>query len=389
MNRFLYSLLTAGIISFAACTEQSKETATETPAPEATATALPEDMVQLTAQQQQISEIEIGTIQNRSLSARIKANGQIELPPQNKASINPLMGGVVRSIRVKDGQYVQKGRILATLENPELIRLQEEYLTTQSQLAMAELDQERQQILSQEQIGARKKFEQANTDVKVRQARLNSLRTHLRSLGLSPKQVEAGKVTATMAIVAPISGFVQNIAINLGSYAQPGQEMFAVVDNSHLHLQLLVFERDFENIEVGQQVLFTIPNGVAAQQKASVFSLGKAFEGDSRMVRVHAELENSGKAKILPGMYVNAEIVAGKQELLALPEEAVVRYKNEPYIFVQEAANTFRLTPVETGVTEAGFTEIKSVADTKADARIVTKGAFYLLAEKMKSEVAE
>ncbi|WP_187260645.1 efflux RND transporter periplasmic adaptor subunit [Pontibacter beigongshangensis] len=390
MNKVIYTVLAGVLFISVACTEQKSETAAEAPATETAGQATADAFeVKLSPEQQQASNIELGSIEKRKISARVAANGQVELPPQNKASINPLMGGVVRSIRVKDGEHVQKGKVLATLENPDLIRLQEEYLTTKSQLGMAELDQERQQILNEEQIGARKRFEQAATDVKVQRARLNALRTHLLSLGLSPKQVEAGQITATMAVTAPISGYVQNIAVNLGSYAQPGQEMFAVVDNTHLHLQLLVFERDFDRIEVGQQVLFTLPNLASEPLKAVIFSLGKAFEGDSRMVSVHAELENIRRVNILPGMYVNAQILAGEHELAALPEEAVVQYRNKNYIFVQEEPTVFRMAEVETGVSEAGYTEIKPGADLKADARIVTRGAFYLLAEKMKSEVAE
>ncbi|TXK25016.1 efflux RND transporter periplasmic adaptor subunit [Pontibacter qinzhouensis] len=389
MKRVNYTVLASFLCLSIACTSQTAETAKEAPATGTALAATAADVVQLSPEQQQISGITVGELEKRSLSARIQANGQVELPPQNKASINPLMGGVVRSILVKDGQYVAKGKVLATLENPDLIRLQEDYLTTLSQLSLAELDQERQQILNQEQIGARKRFEQAETDVKVQRARLNSLRTHLQSLGLSPKRVEAGQVTATMAIVAPISGYVQQIGINLGSYAQPGQEMFTLVDNSHLHLQLLVFEKDFGQVAEGQQVLFNVPNAGAGAMEATIFSLGKAFEGDSRMVNVHAEILQNEQTKILPGMYVNAQILAGKHELMAVPEEAVVRYKNKNYIFVQDAPTSFRMVAVETGVTEAGYSEIKSVAEAGADKKVVLEGAFYLLAEKMKSEVAE
>ncbi|WP_018477958.1 efflux RND transporter periplasmic adaptor subunit [Pontibacter roseus] len=377
-----------GLLSLFGCSEQEQAKQPEAATAEPAATTSP-FVVAFSAEQQKVSGIELGSIQNHSLSARVPANGQLQLPPQNIASINPLMGGVVRSIPVKEGDYVQKGKVLATIQNPELIKLQEEYLTTRNQLRFAEQDYERQRTLNEEQVGSRKRFEQSESDVKVQRARLQALQTHLTAMGVSPKNVEAGRITSTLSITAPISGYVQGIDVNMGSYAQPGQQMFQLVDNSHLHLELNVFEKDFGKMEKGQKVLFTLPNVASEPLEAEVFALGKAFEGDSRMVMVHAELENNKNAKLLPGMYVNAQILAGRQELPSLPEEAVVRYKGKHYVFVKEGPSTFRMEEVETGVAEEGFTEVRPIKELPQDAQVVTKGAYYILAEKMKSEVAE
>ncbi len=381
-------LILCGFISLTSCTQQEQTEQSPAATAEPVATTSP-DLVTFSEQQQQVSGIELGNIENKSLSARVAANGQLELPPHNKASINPLMGGVVRSINVKEGEYVPKGKVLATIENPELIKLQEEYLTTRNQLAYAEQDYERQNTLNKEQVGSRKKFEQAQTDVQVQRARQKALATHLTTMGISPKRVEAGQITSTVAITAPISGFVNEIAVNIGTYAQPGQDMFEIVDNHHLHLILNVFEKDFSKMAVGQKVEFTMPNVAGAPLEAKVFSLGKAFEGDSRMATVHAELVNNENKNLLPGMYVNAQILAGKQELPVLPEEAVVRYKSKHYIFLKDAPTAFRMAEVETGVTENGFVEVKPVKQLPDKAQIVTKGSYFILAEKMKSEVTE
>jgi membrane fusion protein, heavy metal efflux system len=386
-----YKIITitlCGLIGLAACSKQAPAEDPEAATTEAASATSP-FVVAFSEAQQKVGGIELGTIENRQISARVTANGQLQLPPQNKASINPLMGGVVRSIPIKEGEYVQKGKVLATIQNPELIKLQEEYLTTRNQLRFAEQDYERQRTLNEEQVGSRKRFEQAESDVQIQRARLKALATHLIAMGVSPKNVDAGQITSTMSITTPISGYVRVIDVNMGSYAQPGQQMFEVVDNHHLHLELSVFERDFNKMKEGQKVLFTMPNMAGEQLEAEIFALGRAFEGDSRMVTVHAELENNKNANLLPGMYVNAQILAGIQELPALPEESVVRYKSKHYVFVKEGPSTFRMQEVETGIAENGYTEVRPLEKLPATAQVVTKGAYYVLAEKMKAEVAE
>lgn len=376
----------AGLLGFAACSEPTRVEETETPGAQSTVSPF---VVAFSEQQQQVGGITVGTIQNRPIATRVAANGQLQLPPQNQASINPLVGGVVQTIPVKEGEYVKKGTVLATIQNPELIKLQEDYLTTRNQLRFAEQDYARQRTLTDEQVGSRKRFEQAETDVQVQRARLQALSAHLRTLGLAPARVEAGQITSTLSVTAPISGFVRVININMGSYAQPGQQMFEIVDNRHLHLELNVFERDFGKMKEGQKVLFSVPNAPGDTKEAEVFALGRAFEGDSRMVTIHAELKNNDSATLLPGMYVNAHILAGVQEVPTLPEEAVVRYKGKYYVFTQEDAATFRMVEVETGISDQGLTEIKLLEELPAKAPVVLEGAYYILAEKMKSEVAE
>ncbi|QCR21934.1 efflux RND transporter periplasmic adaptor subunit [Pontibacter sp. SGAir0037] len=389
-RKFLTVFLLSGFIALSSCSEKQQEA-------ENTAAGTAEkgeakntsDEVAFSREQQQVSGIALGNLEARTLSTRIQANGQLQLPPQNKASINPLMGGVVQQINVIEGEYVQKGKVLATIQNPELIKLQEEYLTTRNQLNFAELDYERQDILAKEEVGSRKKFEQAKTDVQVQRSRMKALGVHLTTLGLSTRKIEAGNITSTLSVVAPISGYVRLVEVNIGTFAQPGQEMFEIVDNHHLHLDLNVFEKDFHLVEKGQKVLFTLPNVAKEPIEAKVFSVGKAFEGDSRMVTVHAEITHTTDSKLLPGMYINAQILAGDQKIPALPEDAVVRYKGKNYIFHQQQPTVFKMAEVETGVTENGFTAVSLKEDLPADTQFVTKGAYYILAEKMKSEVSE
>ncbi len=386
-NKLIQQTLVALICSLIACSENKEPSESDTAV--ATSTAAPSDVVSFSIEQQKVSGITLGSIAQRALSDRVTANGQLQLPPQNKASINPLMGGVVRNIHVIEGDYVQKGKVLATIQNPDLIKLQEEYLSARNQLRFAEQDYERQGILAREEVGSRKKFEQAETDVQVQRSKTQAMRVHLASLGLSAKKVEAGEITSSVAVLSPINGYVRLVEVNIGTYAQPGQEMFEIVDNHHLHLDLNVFEKDFHKIEVGQKVLFTLPNIATAPVEAKVFAVGKAFEGEARMVTVHAEMKNNSDLKLLPGMYVNAQILAGRQELPALPEEAIVRYKGKNYIFFKENETGFKMAEVETGITEEGFTQVNLLKPLTTDTPVVTKNAYYILAEKMKSEVAE
>lgn len=390
MTRYIVPAALAAILLTTGCSSEQGEPATQTEATEAApAAATAPDMVNFSKEMQQVSKLEVGPLQERSLSSRVPAKGQLSLPPQGMASVSPLVGGMVRSIHVIEGDYVQKGKVLATIENPDLLNMQESYLSTNSQLSMARQELERQQMLADEQVGALKRYQQAGAEVKVLQAKLNSLREQLQTLGISPKSVENGRITRTLNLTAPISGYVQSVRVNLGSYAEPNQPILQIIDDSHLHLDLNVFEKDFSKLEKGQRVVFTLPNVSNQEVEAEIFAIGKSFEGETRAVPVHAEIKNNKNKGLLPGMYINGFILTGKHQALSVPEEAIVLYHSKPYIFQQVDEAIFKMIPVETGVTESGFTEVKLLSELSKDAQVVQKGASFILSEKLKFEVPE
>ena len=76
-------------------------------------------------------------------------NGTLEIPPERLATVTLTMGGVVRTLSLLPGSYVSQGTLLATLENPEFIQLQQTYLESRAQLGFLEAEYKRQQALSQ------------------------------------------------------------------------------------------------------------------------------------------------------------------------------------------------------------------------------------------------
>ncbi|MBP7359323.1 MAG: efflux RND transporter periplasmic adaptor subunit, partial [Prevotella sp.] len=103
--------------------------------------------VRLTDQQIKTSEIQIGSIETRLISNTLKINGEIAAMPQNTASVSMPMGGRIRSINVIPGSKVNKGQILAYIENYDFIELQQNYLETKSKKYYVGLDYQRQRML--------------------------------------------------------------------------------------------------------------------------------------------------------------------------------------------------------------------------------------------------
>ena len=75
-------------------------------------------------------------------------NGVIMLPPEKHATVTLMMDGTIQDIHLFPGEYVKKGEVIATLKNPDFIRLQQEYLDASAQVEYLEKEYARQQNLT-------------------------------------------------------------------------------------------------------------------------------------------------------------------------------------------------------------------------------------------------
>ncbi len=350
------------------------------------------NMVSLTNAQLEVMNIELGPIKEISLGSSLKVNGQLELPPQNKASVSALLGGRVKSVAVIEGDFVKKGQVIARLENPEFVALQQRYLSLKSNLSFLENDYNRKKSLEADGITSKKALQKAEADYLEGKANLNATKSTLQILNVNLKSLESGNLANSIAVISPIKGYVQTVSINIGVYVSPQQQMFDIIDNDYLHLGLNVFEKDINKAAVGQKIIFTLTTHTDKIYEAEIFSLGKAFEMNSRSVKVHAKIVGDHEG-LLAGMFVDARILTSSKMTFALPNEAFVSEKGLDYIFVQKERDeddaALEKIQVNKGISDLGFSEVVFKKPISKDAIVVKKGAFYVNAELNKGEFEE
>ena len=137
------------------------------------------DNISLTQHQVNTIDLGMGTVEQRHLDAMLYASGTLTLRAQSKAAVSSLMGGVVKSINVKEGQEVKKGTVVAYIENTDIVALQREYYSAVKTREAALREMQRQQSLQQNGAGVKKALQQAQTDLADREAKLIILQTDL------------------------------------------------------------------------------------------------------------------------------------------------------------------------------------------------------------------
>lgn len=340
--------------------------------------------VELNQAQYRAAGIELGGLELKKLTDVIKVNGYTKLPPQNQANVTTFLNGTITQILVNVGDKVSKGQVLAYADSPGYVQLQESYAVAKNNLEYLELEFKRQETLRAENVNSEKTFQKIKSDLNIEKSKFQSLSNQLRMLQSNP--VQGGQA---LRIVAPISGYVATINVQIGSPVQSESALMTLVDNSKLHLDLMVYEKDLPQVEVGQEVSFTLTNINRTEVSGKIFSIGKTFEEGTKSVAVHASIDQVPD-NLIGGLYVNALIHIGAQEVTALPEDAIVKADGREFIFVLEDADEshyhFQRIEVKTGITELGYSQVTLLDTTLGTDKLVRKGAYYLQSHLIKNE---
>lgn len=348
------------------------------------------DHIPLTAKQVSTVDLKMGEAVEREMDATIEAKGSLVLRAQAMGDVASLMGGIVKSIFVKEGQLVHRGQVVATVENTDVVSLQREYYSAAKECELAKADLERQLLLSKQGAGVKRTLQQTRKDYQVAHANLLGIGRQLAQMGISTSAVAKGKFTTAFPLRAPISGVVSQLTASLGSYADMQTPLMKIRNTQAVECDLNVFEKDLAKVKVGNRVTFSLTNQPGVKLSGTVYGMNQYFNDGSKSVAVHVKMDDASlktsrinHIKLFDGMYVSGQIATGSQRCLALPSEAIVSTDGKQYVFAlngepKKGEYSFSRHEVSTGVTDGGFTEVKLCDHLKAGKKIVTDNAFYL-----------
>jgi RND family efflux transporter MFP subunit len=349
---------------------------------------LPDDIVEMRGDQVQFAGIGLGAIEMRALSGTLKVNGRVDLAPQNLATVCVPMGGFVKSTSLIPGNQVYKGQVLAVIENPDFVDMQESYVEAKNRLEYAEAEFNRHTELYKEDVYSQKNMQQVTSDYKILKAQVKALEQKLALIGIDPSKLHEDDITNSVEVLSPISGYVKTVDVNIGKFVSPTDVLFEIFNSDNLLLELTLYDKDADKVLEGQKIRFYI-NNETEQHEAEIYQTGKAIN-DDKTYTVHARVIGECK-NVLPGMYVNAVIEVSGDMVASLPSEAVVSFDDKDYIFTyekdkEESGNPFteyRMVEIKKGVTDNGYTEIILPDGFDLNtAKVVVKGAYNLLSAK-------
>ena len=379
---YIKSILLLLAFILASCNNSEKEVEST----DSTSEEIAEGNIHLSKAQFENAKMEIGQLTEKPFAQTVQTNGVIDVPPQSRAVVSAFAGGYIKNTPLLVGSKVSKGQRLVTIENPEFITMQQNYMETVAQLSYLNSEYERQKTMFEEKITSQKSYLRAESEYKTALARSNSLKKNLQMLNINPASVAAGNIVSQVNIYSPIDGNVTQVFVNTGTYVSPADKIMEIMNTDHIHLELKVFEKDLLQLKKDQEILFSVPEASKETFKGDVHLVGTSIDPNSRIAMIHGHIDEKDSQNFTAGMFVEAQIVTGTSNHLALPENAIVELDGVNYVLLIENENNdeyqLHSAKVKVGATYQGYTIIENASEFEKESRFLTKGGFALLQEE-------
>ena len=158
MKTYLY-ILFSGLFLLACSNKNQSETAV--------AETSVADTLVLTNEQFKNATLEVGQMLEVEMASLMKVNGKVDVPPQNMVSISVPLGGYLKTSKLLPGMHVNKGEIVAEMEDQQYIQLQQDFLMAKVKQLMLEKEFARQKGLNASQATSYKMLQQTESDYKI------------------------------------------------------------------------------------------------------------------------------------------------------------------------------------------------------------------------------
>jgi len=298
--------------------------------------------------------VETKTIVPEKFEHFFSVNGALEAVQD--AFISAETSGQIQAVHVQEGQRVQKGDLLVTL-NSDITR--NAVAEVNNALELARTVFRKRQELWDKKIGAEIQYLEAKTSKESLENRLASLQAQL----------------ALAQVKAPFSGIVDRIFKKSGELAVPGLQLMQLVNLNRMRVNAEVSETYLARIQKNDRVEVTFPTYPGLSLETAIARIGQVVSAKNRTVLVQAELDNRGE-QMKPNMMATLRLRDFyAPAALVVPAILVKNDLEGTYLYIvgrENDGDVARKVYVTTGLTEGNRTMV--VAGLVAGQNVIVSG---------------
>lgn len=339
-------------------------------------------LVEISKAQFESEKMTIGEPELYPFADKIHFTGTIIPTVNGQAQISLPLPGKIENIQCKPAQMINKGTVLFEISGHWFIDLQKDFSESSAILSRLKSDYLRAKELYNDKISTQKEFTAAESNYYAENAKYKALKSKLESMGLDVEKIEKGDFYASFPVKSPINGFVSSIAVSLGQYIEPQQTIAEIIDNNSFQLKIYVFEKDIDKIDNGQTVEFYLNTNKAQKYQATINAIGRTIMPDSKSIECYATIAKHKNINLVSNQFVEGELFATLDSVLAVPETAIINLENEQYVLMFEKEENaifyFRKVKVSTGRTINNFMELTGQKPLK---KLLLTGTYNIVIE--------
>lgn len=339
-------------------------------------------VVRLSGPSLELAGVKLAKAETRQAKSVLKAMGKVLAPQPQTAIVSYAYPGRVAEIRVKVGDWVEKGQTLIVLESGAVGEAKAEFFKAVAALELAKLNLDREKRLLDTGIGVKKGLVAAEAEHRMAETNLEAADKSLHLFGFNEQQVEeirrVHEISPTVTLSAPLAGKVVASKAVLGGIVDQETEILTIIDPRRLWVEAGIYEKDLAKVKIGQKVEIVVPAYPEEIFRGSIAGIGDLVDEETRTIRVRSEVANDD-LRLKPGMFADLSILRnGAAPVLVVPSAAVLEEGRRKLVFVRQE-DGFAPREVEASVIEGDCVQI--VRGLVAGEEIVVQGNHQLKSE--------
>ncbi len=320
--------------------------------------------VSLSPTQRVMANVATVAANKSTLNKEINAVGIVQYDQSRQAKVTAWIAGRIDKLHVNTvGSFVTRDKPVAEVYSPDLLATQQEYL-----LAVKSREQlKNSPIPSISQNG---------------DGLVSSAKQRLMLFGVKESQIaeleKVGKPNIRLPIFTPQSGIVIEKMVQQGQYVNVGEVLFNVADLSTVWVEIEIYENEFPNIHIGQQVEIRSQSFPGKPFTGRIAFIYPFLDPKTRTVKARVEMPNPGM-KLKPDMFVNAIIMVPLGSAIVVPVTAVMDTGKRQVVWVESSPGMFEPRDVQVG--QQSDDKIQILSGLKTGDKVAVSGGYLIDSE--------
>jgi len=332
-------------------------------------------------------EIRIDTAGSGSIKETLTLSGEITLNPDRLIHIVPRVSGITKKVYKSLGEKVEKGELLATLSSRELAEIKAETEAAKSRYELSRTTFDREKKLKKEDLTTEKEFLEAQQVRDNAYIEYNLMKQKLRAIGIEKNisQCHDNCDLTLYEIRSPGDGVITEKHVVHGELLNDESRPFVIANLDHVWVNLTVYQKDLEKINLGQQVQVISGYGIPDVESEIVYISPNVSE-ETRSATARIVIENKDK-KWRPGLFVTVAVtLSDLNSDIVIPKTAIESIDNQSVVFIKTEEG-FEPHPVTLG--RSDNTHVEILEGLHSGAKYVAKNAFVLKAQMQKASFGD
>lgn len=321
-----------------------------------------------------------GKLNIRNTPFIVKCKAEIIPSPEEEVMVSVPISGFIKNLTVSPGITIQKGNVIAVIESPELVKLQEDFLIAKSNYFYYKEDFARQGELNLENATSMKIMQKAQLEFEKAEVNYQSLRKRLSLLGIKPDSIEVNKIQSILTIAAPIKGTVSQVKSVLGKFCTLGTTLCLITGNQHPQLKLSIKKAEAKYINQSARVEFKFDHSPDKVFQAALAGFEYDPEIDSLIIynaKILTAVEN-----IRVGDQVDCRIMGEDCLIKTIKTKEIIHLNNKSYLLKKSDDGCFKFIQIETGKSISDEIQIKKFNNESDTDEYVISGTESIMNNK-------